>query len=63
MTDPRRARTLGEACANPDGKTYNAFRLLSWLSEVTSPGRGLSEAEVRAIYEEKRRAKGKPDAR
>jgi hypothetical protein len=58
MTDPRRAGTFGEACANGDG-TYNAFRLLSWLSEVTSPGRGLSEAEVRALYEEKRREQGK----
>jgi hypothetical protein len=59
MTDPRRARTLDEACANPDGKTYNGFRLLAWLSEVTAPGRGLSEAEVRALYEQKRREQGK----
>jgi hypothetical protein len=58
MSDPRKARTLDEACANGDG-TYNAFRLLSWLSEVTSPGRGLSEAEVRALYEQKRREKVK----
>ena len=58
MTDPRKANTLDEACANGDG-TYNGFRLLSWLSEVTSTGRGLSEAEVRALYEQKHREKGK----
>ena len=29
--DPRVAKTLGEACQNPDG-SYNGFALLSWLS-------------------------------
>jgi hypothetical protein len=58
MSDPRKARTVNDACANGDG-TYNGFRPLSWLSEVTAPGRGLSEADVRALYEQKHREKGK----
>lgn len=49
--DPRKARTLGEACANGDG-TYNAIKLMSWLSEAMMPGRGFSEEEVRGIAEE-----------
>ncbi|MWV17551.1 hypothetical protein F3I16_16030 [Pseudomonas sp. L-22-4S-12] len=51
MTDPRRAATLDEACANGDG-TYNGVRMLSWLSEVLIPGRGMSVAEVRQIAAE-----------
>lgn len=39
MSDPREAKTLGEACKNADGETYNGIRALSWLS-------GFSEAEV-----------------
>ena len=31
--DPRKAATLGEACANGDG-TFNGLRLLSWLSGI-----------------------------
>ncbi|WP_337058217.1 hypothetical protein [Pseudomonas sp. USHLN015] len=53
-SDPRDARTMVEACLNPDGKTYNGIRLLSWLSEVLHPGKGLSEAEVREIDAEVR---------
>lgn len=55
--DPREAKTLDEASRNPDG-TYNVYRALSWLSEVTNPGRGLSEAEVREIALEVRKRKG-----
>lgn len=51
MNDPRKAKTLGEACANPDG-TYNGLRLLSWLSECISPGKGLSVEEVEKIAAE-----------
>lgn len=50
-SDPRKAKTLGEACANSGG-TYNGVRLLSWLSEVLHPGAGLSEDEVREIAAE-----------
>lgn len=49
ITDPRKAETLGEACANADG-TYNGLRLLSWLSEALNPGRGFSESDVRKIW-------------
>lgn len=49
--DPRKAKTLGEACDNGDG-TFNGLRLLSWLSEVVAPGRGISEDEVRNIAEQ-----------
>lgn len=34
IDDPRKAKTLGEACINPDGKTYNGYRALSWLSGI-----------------------------
>lgn len=50
-SDPRKAKTLDEACANSSG-TYNGVRLLSWLSEVLHPGAGLSEEEVREIASE-----------
>ncbi len=43
MTDPRKAKSLGEAALNPDG-TYNGIRALSWLSAALYPGAGLSEA-------------------
>lgn len=49
--DPRKAQTLGEACDNGDG-TYNGARMLSWLSEVLSPGKGLSEGEVRKMFDD-----------
>lgn len=48
MTDPRKAKTLGEACANGDG-TYNGIKLMAWLSEAVNPGKGISEQEVRKI--------------
>lgn len=55
--DPRKAKTLGEAALNPDGKTYNGARALSWLSAILSKdGKGLSEQEVREEWE---RAKGR----
>lgn len=47
--DPRKAKTLGEACSNGDG-TYNGFALLSWLSECVCPGKGVSIEEVREMY-------------
>ena len=55
MTDPRVARTLDEASKNPDG-TYNGVKALAWLSEVLSHGHGITEAEIRAMFEaEKKR--------
>jgi hypothetical protein len=52
MSDPRKAKTLGEACMNPDGKTFNMIRLMSWLTECVAPGRGIPEEEVRAMAQE-----------
>lgn len=55
MSDPRKAKTLEEACANGDG-TYNGFRLMSWLSAITDPkGKGFSEDEVRELFEESKK--------
>ncbi|MBS1984809.1 MAG: hypothetical protein JST16_11625 [Bdellovibrionales bacterium] len=54
--DPRKAKTLGEAALNADGKTYNGAKAIAWLSEVLHPGKGISEEEVRQIFE---RAKAK----
>ncbi len=51
MTDPRRAETLEEASSNGDG-TYNGARALSWLSEALFPGKGVSEEEVRKLWDE-----------
>lgn len=58
-SDPRDAKTLDEACANGDG-TYNGLKLMSWLSEALSPGKGLSESEVKEAWET---AKAKREAR
>lgn len=59
MTDPRDAKTLDEAARNPNG-TYNGAKALSWLSEVLTPGKGLSEGEVADIWKE---AKAKREGR
>jgi hypothetical protein len=53
MDDPRKAKTLGEACDNGDG-TYNGLKLLSWLSEVLHPGKGVPLAEVQEIADRER---------
>lgn len=50
--DARKAKTLDEASLNSDGKTYNGARALSWLSEVLTDGKGLSEEEVKAVWED-----------
>lgn len=56
--DPRKAKTLGEAALNPDGKTYNGAKALSWLSAVLSKGgSGLSEQEVRDLWDEAKKRK------
>jgi hypothetical protein len=57
VSDPRKAKTLGEAAINPDG-TYNAIRALSWLSDVMTGGKGLSEEEVSKIAADVRAKKG-----
>lgn len=58
MNDPRKAKTLGEACQNPGG-TFNGLRLMAWLSEAVAPGKGLPVEEVQKIADEvkARRAK------
>lgn len=50
LADPRHARTLGEASLSPDG-TYNGANAIAWLSHVLTGGKGMSPAEVRAIFE------------
>lgn len=50
-TDPRKAKDLDDACANGND-TYNGIRMMSWLTEVMKPGKGLSEDEVREIVAE-----------
>lgn len=51
MTDPREAKTLGEAAMNADG-SFNGARALSWMSEVLNPGKGASVADVQRIWDE-----------
>ena len=51
MSDPRNAKTLGEAAQNPDG-TYNLAKAMSWLSSVMSPNASLSEDDVKKIIDE-----------
>jgi hypothetical protein len=53
-TDPRKARTLGEAAANGDG-TYNGARAMAWLSEALHPGSGLTEQEVKNMWDKVQR--------
>jgi hypothetical protein len=60
MTDPRKAKTLDDASANGDG-TYNGARALAWLSEVLHPGAGLSEDEVRKIWNDAKKTKASGD--
>ena len=57
-TDPRRAKTLGEAAENPDG-TFNGARMLSWLSEALNPGKCASEREVLDAWDEIKARKAK----
>lgn len=54
--DPRKAKTLDEACKNQDG-TYNGVRALAWMSEALFPGKGLSEGEVKALWEKAQKKK------
>jgi hypothetical protein len=49
MTDPRKADTLDEAARNEDG-AYDGARALSWLSDVLTGGKGMTEAEVRQMF-------------
>lgn len=57
-SDPRKAKTLGEAALNPDGETLNGARALAWLSETLNPGKGLTEQEVAEIWEEAKAKRG-----
>jgi hypothetical protein len=54
VDDPRKAKTLAEACSNGDG-TYDGLRALSWLSEVLNPGKGFSVDEVKEIHDQVQR--------
>ena len=51
MTDPRKANTLGDACANGDG-TYDGAKALAWLSDVLTRGKGVPVDEVRTMFAE-----------
>lgn len=55
--DPRRAKTLGEACQNSDG-TFDGLRLMSWLSEAVAPGKGLAIEEVQKIADDVKARRG-----
>ena len=57
--DPCKAKTLDEAARNPDG-TYNGAKALSWLSDILTGGKGVSEAEVMAEWEKAKARKSKP---
>lgn len=50
-------RTLGEACLNPDGKTYNGVKLMQFLHSSVTGGKHLSEEEVTAMWEEAKKKK------
>lgn len=50
LNDPRKAKTLGEACDNGDG-TYNGANALAWLSDVLTGGKGIAPEEVRRIFD------------
>jgi hypothetical protein len=62
MSDPRKANTLDEAARNPDG-TYNGARVLSWLSDVLTGGKGMTEDEVRAMFADAKAKRGNGAAR
>jgi hypothetical protein len=63
INDPRNAKTVEEACINEDGKTFNAFKLLSFLSEALNPGSGISEQEVKAEFEKIKQKKATTQAK
>lgn len=46
--DPRKAKSIEDACSNGDG-TFNGYRLMSFLSEAMNPGKGFSVEEVEAM--------------
>lgn len=59
MTDPRKAKTLGEACMNPDG-TYNAWKLGAWLISATTGNKeGPTPDELKAEFERRKAEKRK----
>lgn len=41
-------KTLHEAAANPDGKTYDGRKVIQWLFEATT-GKPMSDAEASEI--------------
>lgn len=47
-------KTLGEACLNPDGKTYDGRKVARWLIEAVT-GKPVSEEEGQAIVDEAQR--------
>lgn len=44
-------KTLGDACRNPDGKTYDGRKLAQWLFEAVS-GKPMSDAEAQKLVDE-----------
>jgi hypothetical protein len=55
--DPRKAKTLDEACRNPDG-TYNGLKMMSWVSEAMTPGKGVPLQDVQKIWDDLLKKKG-----
>lgn len=49
MADLDKANTLDEAALNPDGKTYNGAKAISWMAAVL--GHKISPEEVTAAWE------------
>jgi len=58
--DARKAKTLGESADNGDG-TYNGARAMAWLSEALHPGSGLTEQEVKALWDKVQRERATPN--
>lgn len=48
MPKPHEANTLGEAALNPDGKTYNGFKMMQWLHHAVT-GKELSDEDAQEI--------------
>ncbi len=47
MTD----KNLGDACRNPDGKTYDARKLAQWLFEATT-GKAMSDQDAQQLVDD-----------
>ena len=44
-------KTMGDACRNPDGKTYDARKLAQWMFEAMT-GKPMSDADAQKLVDE-----------